>query len=517
MALLAAAAPGGELRVQSVAPGELTVLDARIDALAARGTLVRKYEDREDPRVVGRRHERLVQVHRGLKVWGAEITRQRSPSGAVSIFGTIYEDLPALDVEPAVTADRARAIAGDRAGVATEYPPELLVYPLPDGRFALAWRVGVFDGEHLWVSFLDAHTGRELHRYDDYRTQTATVGLGTGVFGDRKKISVTLRDGQYYAADGLRPPLIVTEDAGGDVFRASTLQNRSRAPGLADAGVDADNVWTDGAVVDAHAYAGMTYDYYYKVHDRRGYDGADAPFRSIVNPARQEDFPRLGNGAFRNYFLNAGWNTFSRCVLYGVGAPTPVGGQRWSNLAGSSDVAAHELTHGVTQYSSDLIYFGESGALNEAFSDIMSTAIQFYFRTPSANYFIGDDVIVPGGIRSLVYPNAFGDPDHYSVRFLGTADNGGVHINASIVGHAYYLAVEGGSNRVSRLPVQGVGAAQREKIEKAFFRAFTRMLTPGSTFSDARAATLQSARDLYGSGDASVRALTEAWNAVGVN
>jgi bacillolysin len=180
-------------------------------------------------------------------------------------------------------------------------------------------------------------------------------------------------------------------------------------------------------------------------------------------------------------------------------------------------VVAHELTHGVTTFSSGLVYFEESGALNEAFSDIMACAMQFHFRTKSANYFIGDDVIVPAGIRSMIYPFAFGDPDHYSIRYRGFDDNGGVHINCSIATHAYYLAVEGGTHRLSRVRVEGVGAGQREKIDKVFFRAFTRMLTPFSGFSDARAATIQSARDIFGPSDPSVRALTEAWDAVGVS
>jgi hypothetical protein len=81
----------------------------------------------------------------------------------------------------------------------------------------------------------------------------------------------------------------------------------------------------------------------------------------------------------------------------------------------------------------------------------------------------------------------------------------------------FYLAIEGGMNRTSGLSVQGVGGANREQIEKVFYRGFTLMLTPNATFSDARAATIQSARDLYGPGSGVDRAVTQAWAAVGVN
>jgi Zn-dependent metalloprotease len=120
------------------------------------------------------------------------------------------------------------------------------------------------------------------------------------------------------------------------------------------------------------------------------------------------------------------------------------------------------------------------------------------------------------GYRSFEDPGRFGDPDHYSRRFRGTSDNGGVHTNSGIANHAFYLAVEGGRNRTSGLSVQGVGFAARDQIERAFYRGFVYMLTPQSDFRQARAATLQAARDLHGAGSPAERAIAQAWTAVGV-
>jgi thermolysin len=117
----------------------------------------------------------------------------------------------------------------------------------------------------------------------------------------------------------------------------------------------------------------------------------------------------------------------------------------------------------------------------------------------------------------LVNPSVFGDPDHYSLKFTGSEDDGGVHTNSTIPSHAFYLAIEGGRNRVSGLTVQGVGAANREQIEKSFYRAFTFLLPASANFSTARAATIQAARDLYGANSAAATAITQAWTAVGVN
>jgi thermolysin len=92
-----------------------------------------------------------------------------------------------------------------------------------------------------------------------------------------------------------------------------------------------------------------------------------------------------------------------------------------------------------------------------------------------------------------------------------------VHTNSSIANHAFYLAVAGGTNRVSGQTVAGVGIANIEQMEKVFYRAFTLLMPANSTFSTARAATIQAARDLYATTPSVVNAVTQAWTAVGVN
>jgi len=131
------------------------------------------------------------------------------------------------------------------------------------------------------------------------------------------------------------------------------------------------------------------------------------------------------------------------------------------------------------------------------------------------DYLIGEDV-VDGGLRSLASPGMHGFADHYTRRAVGGIDNGGVHANALVAGHAFYLAVEGGRNATSGLAVQGVGAERGADMERVFYRAFVYLLPSNATFSMARTATIQSARDLFGAGSAVERAVAEAWSAVGV-
>jgi bacillolysin len=402
--------------------------------------------------------------------------------------------------------------------------PELIVLPRDGLGYTLAWRLRAISLEALDVReyFVDAHSGRVVLEYSDLQTQTGVVGRGTGLLGDQKKISVRSGTGGFITNDALRPPAsLITYDLKGDTARVLDYLAGRIQLGAGDIAFDSDNTWTDGAVVDAHTYTGQTYDYLYKRFNRRGLNDADITSRAIVHPA-----PRNSTAAERTanplFFANAAYFG-GGLVIYGVGLPDGVtsGGRTWNHAVAAIDIVAHELTHGVTGYSSGLIYLNESGALNESFSDIIGTAVEFFFQQPGngnlrADYLAGEDAVKPSGIRSLSDPGAFGHPDHYSRRFLGSADNGGVHTNSGISNHAFYLAIEGGTNRTSGLSVQGVGASNREQIEKVFYRAYTQMLPANATFSLARAATIQAARDLYGANSAAETAVTQAWTAAGV-
>lgn len=500
---------------------ELRADDARVDRMLRGGELrVRRSVD--DALVAGRRIERADQYHGGVPVFGGDVTRQLNGGQVVSIFGTVYENIT-LDTSASVTEPAARRIVEERSGVrlGETGAGELTVLPLESGAYALTWRIRAFDGNDLREYFVDAHSGRIVFEYSDLQTQ-ASVGRATGVLGDPKKISAAQSSGTFTAEDMLRPPTIRTYDMKGNVQRAVSILNGVTVPVAADLGADADNVWTDGPLSDAHIYTGYTYDYFYKRFNRRGLNDANMRMTSLVHPVRRDDYGIYG-GVYSVFYANAAYFG-NGTMVYGVGLPANItpGGRTWNYTSAAIDIVAHELTHGVTDFTSDLIYQNESGALNEAFSDIMGTAVEFMFQPAGSNvmqadYLCGEDAVRPAGIRSLANPIAYGHPDHYSIRYTGTADGGGVHINSSIVNHAFYLAIEGGTNRVSGLPVQGVGSANRVQIETIFYRAMTQLLPRNATFTQARAATLQAARDLYGANSAAERSLSQAWTAVGVN
>ena len=464
-------------------------------------------------------------------MFGGDITRQTDGGLTLSIFGTAYIDID-LDPTPGLSADEAKVIIETLAGaeLGPTRIPELVVFPRDEtGDYVLTYRERVMSTTGLNVYFIDAHSGDLVLQRSDLKTQKATlpctqceVGEGNGVLGDRKKMSVRSAGSVFVADDELRPPAILTFDMQEDLIKTINFLNGVIPLFESDLASDTDNVWTDGANVDAHVYAGYTYDYLFKRFGRSGLDDSDLRILSLVHPVRRQDFATASPFVFSFFYVNA-FYAGSGVMVYGEGLPPGVIflGQSWNFFSAALDVVAHELAHGVTDFSSQLIYQDESGALNEAFSDIIATGVEFFFQEPgsglrTSDYLTGEDIITPGGIRSMVNPGLFGDPDHYSNRFTGPEDNGGVHTNALIATHAFYLAIEGGTNGTSGLGVAGVEAANRDQIEDIFYRAFVTLLPSNATFSIARAATIQAAQDLYGAGSAAEQAVIEAWTAVGV-
>jgi Zn-dependent metalloprotease len=529
--------------------------------LATSGRSLREWDDRvvsmererqmqlrtvqADGLLPGRVHERLDQYYRGVRVVGGEVVRETDGKLTLSVTASVYSGIR-IDTDPALSPDAAVKVFLKETGAAaaTRLAPELVILPKDDNTFALAYRLSAFVDHEMPVVYVNAKTGGVELRYNNLQFQQSTALVGTGVLAseglvssDQKKVVCAAQGGTYLAWDMVRPTAIKTYDLKGALSRAKDIFD-GKVPLLAsDMATNTASTWTDPVVVDAHTYAGWTYDYFYTRHGWKGLNNADSrTVYIVVHSANRSDFTKYSASDQGTYYMNAffcGQCGYGRedLLMFGEGLPpnyyvTGNGGQTIDYYAAALDVVAHEYTHGVTAYTSNLVYINESGALNEAFSDIMAAGTEFFQQAPGsgllkADYLQGEDAVRPfkpgalSGDRSFIDPSAYSDPDHYSKRYIGTSDNGGVHTNSSIANHAFYLAVEGGTNRTSGQTVTGVGAANRDKVEKVFFRAFT-TLTSNATFSLARAKTIQEARTLYGTGSAVETAVTQAWNAVGV-
>ncbi|MFI5237129.1 MAG: M4 family metallopeptidase, partial [Ignavibacteriales bacterium] len=259
--------------------------------------------------------------------------------------------------------------------------------------------------------------------------------------------------------------------------------------------IDADTNFTDVeaiAGVSAHWAIEGTYDYYLKEHGRNSVNNNGFLLRSYVH--------------YAGGYFNAFWDGSRMSFGDGNGSPLV-----------SIDICGHEMTHGVTQFSAGLIYQDQSGALNESFSDIFGTAVEFYLEGSTANWLIAEDLGAP--FRSMEDPNVYSNPDTYEGSYwipAGGPDNGGVHTNSGVQNFWFYLLTVGGNgvnDNGDPYSVTGIGLTDAAKIA---YRNLEVYLTPSSPFFDARLATINSTIDLFGKGSQQYISALDAWNAVGV-
>jgi bacillolysin len=183
-------------------------------------------------------------------------------------------------------------------------------------------------------------------------------------------------------------------------------------------------------------------------------------------------------------------------MVYGDGD-----GVTFRSLSSGYDVDAHEMTHSVTQTTSNLTYSNQSGALNESWSDAQATVMD------SNDWMIGEDVYTPNtagdALRYMDNPGLGGQPSNMSGYVNTTSDNGGVHTNSGIPNKAFYqFATNIGSRTIAG---------------KVWYTASRDYMTSSTNFSGARAATLQAVAALYGSTSSYYSGLQSAWTSVGVN
>lgn len=483
-------------------------------ALKSSDNLVRYKQENDN---LGFTHTRYHQTYKGIPVIGGEyIAHQRS--GLLDCINGSFFSIPEMSVTPSLAEATAlskvlsfvgavkykwedeaemKALreAFDDPALSFEPKAELVIFPKnfdfsDNADFRLAFKFNIFasEPESRANIYIDAKTGEIIGREELIHTADAPGKAITKYSGTRDIVADQVSTSSYR----------LRETGRGKGIQTMNAKTSSSVAGAVDF-TDTDNTWNnvnaqwDEAAGDAHWATEMTYDYYLKVHGRNSVDGNGFKLINYVHVNKE--------------WFNASWN--GQYMQYGDG-PANVG-----KPLTAIDIGGHEMTHGVTSNSAQLVYQNESGALNESFSDIFGNMVEYYAKPKDASWDMGEAI---GAIRNMQDPGKYKDPDTYKGTnwATGTADQGGVHTNSGVQNKWFFILAMGekGTNDINNAyDVQGI---TRESAAKIAFRNLTTYLNQSSNYSAARAGAMKAAKDIFGQCSPEYISTGEAWYAVGV-
>jgi bacillolysin len=475
---------------------------------------------------LGNTHIKLSQYYHGIRVYGSEFVSHFDKNDELRIINGEY--LPKINTpySPAISKNQAETIAIADFSLNTNFPvitgTELVIYKVKDIP-VLTWLVKVTtkNPNGRWEYFINALDGSVIYKANriindsfntDSRTENTTsyvglapepstsflpdadvIGDGYGVMGDYKDhIDTYELDGLYYLEDNTRRLDNNPHNHNGQMLSDQSIITRQYPSGTSM--TDDDNTWDDpsqAAGIDAHYYAGLTYDFLLTQFGRNGYDGNGIGMLSIVDDNTKTN--------------NAEWD--------GTDVTYYVVTSGYYSLAGGIDVVAHEWGHAVTEFESNLVYESEYGALNESFSDILGVSVGFITGL-DPDWLTGENYNGPG-VRNLANPLQFNNPDTYHGDYWAdvtdlTNDFGGVHTNSGVPNKMFYLLAQGGVH--NGISVTGIGISNALNImyqANAFYWIST------TTFETAKEGCISAANDLDGSGNWGIQ-MRKAWEAVKV-
>jgi Zn-dependent metalloprotease len=442
---------------------------------------------------------RFAQRYKGLRVWGAQYLVHLRDGGSgyatESVNGHFFTDLD-VDVRPRITAADAQTLAVSRSRIQGPRVVGRGRTVLPNGPGVPAYHFTVW-GHTVQRTpvkqeiFINSTTGATALSYNNLQTDGPVVGSGITSHGDSVPLHIYDRGGVYEARDqsramfGISGGEIITHNAHGEDVNAfvPTDENVATDP---DTNFDGEN--TDSGVVDAHWGAGQVYEFYRQL-GRNSIDNNGMDIISVVDLTE-------GGGPF----FNASWN--GSYMSYGNPDPSQL-----HPLSADLDIVGHELTHGVTQFSGDLVYLSQSGAMNEGYSDYFGNAIDVEasgtpMSDPTAGY-IGEDICKvpePDNWQCPLRDLNDGMTTEDYVFYLVDLDNGGVHLNSTIYAGTLWDIRE------------QLGATTADRV---VYKALTEFTTPLDDFTDGRNSMIAAAEAL-GYTSSQIQTIADAFDAKGV-
>ena len=368
---------------------------------------------------------------------------------------------------------------------------------------ALAYKFEIYALEPLSRDYIyvDAKTGDIIHvnpiiKHIGGTAHTRYSGTKT-ISTERNGAVYRLRDYDSFRGNGI------------ETYNMSKGANYSNAVDF----IDSDNYWSsfeydnankDNAALDAHWGAMMTYDYFKNIHGRNSYDNNGGVLRNYVHA-------NLVAMGYQNND-NAFWD--GSVMTYGDGTSL--------DAVTCLDIVAHEITHGVTNYTANLVYEKESGALNESISDIFAACVENYVQNSLIDIWsMGEDIGTP--MRYLYAPIMGGQPSFYNgINWVSVNkctpsrynDYCGVHTNSGVFNFWFFILSTGasGTNGGNSFSVPGIGI---EKAEKIVYKSLTDYFTPNTNYLTAVFLTIFATQELFGFCSSELENVVKAWSAVG--
>jgi len=413
---------------------------------------------------------RFAQKYKGLEVVGHEAMVHFDNVGDVHDITGKALDID-LNVEPSVSLADARKLLNDRfnQNVGLSEPAKLKVLKDFDGQAHLVYHMltrstATHEGQEV---FLDAHNGQIVLEFD--RAMDVHAGQGQGQGGKRTVYSADTQKAHDNVDESGYPTDIDLS------WYDKVLEDGKRSE------------QADRSALNAYRSSGLVYSYYRDNFNRASYDGRDSRIVSVVHMGLKMN--------------NAFWTNEYKIMAYGDGD-----GERLTDLTYGLDVAAHELTHGVTASTANLVYAAESGALNESYSDFFGKMVDY-----GHDWDIGARIMAPKwgrrALRNMENPEEFKQPStkggKYWVSTTGPCtranDRCGVHTNSGVPSRAAVLIVK---------------AIGKEKAEQLYYKVLTTRLSATSNFHDARVETLKECALRFGKDSSDCDAVTKAYDAV---
>jgi len=379
------------------------------------------------------------------------------------------------------------------------YPdPELVLFDpfnRADGKgYRLTYKIDVYSINPFfrnWV-YVDAQNGEVVYKSNRILHADENGKAKTRFYGEQD-IKTTKKASNLY---------VLRETERGNGINTINMNHSFDVFGNNTDFTDEDNYWDnvnadqDEIAGDAHWTAEKTYDFFLNHLGRNSIDGKGFALNNYVH---------WGTG-----IANAGWTGTE--MIYGDGDGFQTG--PFIQL----EVTGHEIMHGITQYTAGLIYANESGALNESYSDIFGMAVDYYYTPLVFNWELAeltDLANQTNGLRNMKDPKKHNQPNTYKGEFWDPAEE--VHTNSGIGNYWFYLLVEGGTGTNDNGYTYHVDSIGWAKAINIAYRTLVEYLTPDATYDDAKTASLELTRELYGPCSPEYIAVSTAWAAVGMD